>query len=108
MNSNERHANSLIRRRKALDAIMVRFTSEGGFLTAISDYCDDRGSITDPAMISDLTIFFRNETPEITLAAEKLYLIAGIDIGTRFCAMHELCTRCFSDLEICDCTPEEG
>jgi hypothetical protein len=105
MNLNE-WAASLIARRDALNDIMIKFASEGGALTAISDFCDDSDSIPDPEL-RDLMLTLLGDAIEITAAAEKIYLIGGIDLGTRFCLMNELCARCFSDLEVCDCSDDE-
>lgn len=99
MNSNE-HLASLIVRRDALNDIRLRFESDGGMLTAIGDFCDDSDTIGDADM-RDLMITLLGIDFDITSAAETIYLIGGIDLGTRFCAMNELCADHFCDIENC-------
>lgn len=102
--NNDAHIESLIARRDALNAILLRFTSEGGALTAIADYCDDPASLSSPSMIENInTLLGTNDEDDhdITLAAEMIYLIGGPEIGKRFCDRNELCADHFSDPENC-------
>jgi hypothetical protein len=93
---------SLITRRDALRAIIAAHQGrESDALEAIADYCDDPAAISSPGLIEDIETFFGEWEREITTAAEKIYMIGGIELGKQFCAMNELCAQHFCDLEIC-------
>lgn len=95
---------TLIMRRDALNAIIAQHSNPTHALDAIATYCDDPAAISSPSLLDNLTIFFRDKDEEITSAGELIYLIGGIDLGTEFCIMNELCARCFTHLDICDCS----
>lgn len=100
MNENEYLA-SLIARRDAFNAIMAAHSNPDHALEAIGAYCDDPAAISSPSLLDNLAIFFGDNEAEITIAAEKIYMIGGIEFGKRFCAMNELCAIHFSDIENC-------